>query len=274
MISPPDPWIPAPRRVLRARRETRDTFTVELESDNRAFAPGQFNMLYLFGIGEVPISISGDPGNPNVLVHTIRAVGTTTLAMKRQAKRGGMLGVRGPFGSAWPVREADGGDLLIMAGGLGLAPLRPVIYYALRHRQRFGRVTLLYGARTPEDLLYRSEHERWRSKSCTVDVIVDRAAPDWTGRVGVVPALVKAAPLDPERTTAMLCGPEVMMRFSVRALEACGLSHERIYVSMERSMKCATGFCGHCQFGPTFVCKDGPVLRLDRVARLFGKREI
>jgi NAD(P)H-flavin reductase len=274
MTARTDPWSPTPTRILRVRRETRDTFTVELEGQNRAFEPGQFNMLYLFGIGEVPVSISGDPGNPDVLVHTIRAVGTTTLAMKRQAKRGSALGVRGPFGSAWPVRAAEGDDLLIMAGGLGLAPLRPVMYHALRHRQRFGRVTLLYGARSPEDLLFRSEHGRWARKDCVVEVTVDRAGPNWVGRVGVVPALVDVTPLDPARTTAMLCGPEVMMRFSVRTLEARGLAHERIFVSMERSMKCAVGFCGHCQFGPTFVCKDGPVLRLDRIARLFGKREI
>lgn len=271
---PADPWLPTPRRVLRARRDTRDTFTLELEGSDLPFEPGQFNMLYLFGVGEVPISISGDPARSDVLVHTIRAVGTTTLAMKKQAKRGSVLGVRGPYGKGWPVRAAEGHDLLLMAGGLGLAPLRPVIYYALAHRARFGRVTLLYGARSPDDLLYRAEHERWRRAGCDVSIIVDRAGPEWKDRVGVVPALVDALPLDPARTTAMLCGPEIMMRFSVRALEARGLSHHRIFASMERSMKCAVGFCGHCQFGPMFVCKDGPVLPLDRIAPLFGKREI
>jgi NAD(P)H-flavin reductase len=269
-----DPWVPTPSRVVAVRRETSDTFTLALEGSGASFAPGQFNMLYLFGVGEVPISISGDPGEPSRMVHTIRAVGTVTSAMKRQAKRGAVLGVRGPFGSAWPASAAEGGDLLIMAGGLGLAPLRPVVYHAIRHRERFGRVTLLYGARTPEDLLYRGELDRWRRKGIAVEITVDRADPGWSGHVGVAPALLEGLPLDPERTTAMLCGPEIMMRFSVRALEARGLSHERIFLSMERNMKCAVGFCGHCQLGPAFLCKDGPVLRLDRIAGLLGTREI
>jgi NAD(P)H-flavin reductase len=267
-----DPFRPVPARILRSRRETSDTFTLDLEISSFSFEPGQFNMLYVFGVGEVPISISGDRAKPDALVHTIRAVGTVTKAMQR-LKRGATLGLRGPYGSAWPVATAEGADLLLIAGGLGLAPLRPVVYQTIRERERFGRVVLLYGARTPEDLLFRKELERW-ARSIDVAVTVDRAGPDWTGRVGVVPALLDGLALDPSRTFAMLCGPEIMMRFTVRALADRGAAPERVFVSLERSMKCAVGFCGHCQYGPTFVCKDGPVVPFDRVAPLFDRREI
>jgi NAD(P)H-flavin reductase len=268
-----DPWLPTPLRVLRTRRETRDTFTLVFDGGVGPFEPGQFNMLYLFGVGEVPISISGDPAAPEVLVHTIRAVGTTTRAMQ-QVKRGAVVGVRGPFGRGWPVAHAEGHDLLLIAGGLGLAPLRPVVYHALRHRHRYGRVIVLYGARTPGDLLFRAELARWRRAGCEVETTVDRAGSDWTGRVGVVPSLLQGMDIDAGRTVAMLCGPEVMMRFSVRALEACGVAHSQVYVSLERSMKCAVGFCGHCQLGPTFVCRDGPVVSYEHVARRLATREL
>jgi NAD(P)H-flavin reductase len=269
-----DPWRLEPTAVRRRRRETADTFTIELDAPRFSFQPGQFNMLYLFGVGEVPISISGDPAKPEVLVHTIRAVGTVTTAMAR-LKKGDTLGLRGPYGSAWPVPTAEGGDLLIVAGGLGIAPLRPVLYDALRRRDRFGHVTLLYGARSPEGLVYRAELERWSAqRELAVHVTVDHADPSWTGKVGVVPSLVDGIPLDPARTVAMICGPEVMMRFTVRALEARGLDAARIYLSMERNMKCALAFCGHCQYRDAFLCKDGAVLPFNRIADIFDRREI
>jgi NAD(P)H-flavin reductase len=268
-----DPWRPQPLRIARARRETQDVFTLEFEGPHSVFEAGQFNMLYLFGVGEVAISISGDP-TEGPLEHTIRAVGTVTRGLARLGK-GDTVGVRGPYGSAWPVRQAEGGDLLVIAGGVGLPPLRPVVYHVLRHRDRFRRVFLLYGARSPEDLVYRRQLARWEAREHgLVRSIVDHADPDWRGRVGVVPALVDEVPLEPERTVAMICGPDVMMRFAVRALAARGLSLDRIHVSMERNMKCAIGVCGHCQYVPTFLCKDGPVLRFDRVAWLFDRREI
>jgi NAD(P)H-flavin reductase len=246
---------------------------LELEGPPLAFEPGQFNMLYLFGVGEVAISISSDAaGAP--LAHTIRAVGAVTQGLARLGK-GDTVGLRGPYGSAWPLREAEGGDFLMIAGGVGLPPLRPAIYYALRHRDRFRRVFLLYGARSPEDLVYRRELDRWGGREPgLVRSIVDHADPSWRGRVGVVPALVDEVPFDPSRTVAMICGPDVMIRFAVRALAARGLSPDHVYISMERNMKCAIGLCGHCQYVATFVCKDGPVLRFDRVAGLFGRREI
>ncbi len=267
-------WLPEPWRIERVRRELSDTFTLELQPTAGGaplrFLPGQFNMLYAFGLGEVPISISGDPEADGPLVHTIRAVGPVTEAMRRLVP-GDVLGVRGPFGSCWPVSgpAAEGCDLVIVAGGVGLAPLRPAILHVLRHRQRFGQVCIFYGARTPADILYRHELRRWRGQfDLLVDVTVDRATQDWAGRVGVVPRLVEGGGYDPQHTLALVCGPEIMMRHTARALLARGVRRERIHVSMERNMKCAVGLCGHCQFGPHFVCRDGPVFRFDAIEAL------
>jgi len=268
---------PQPYRLQRVRHETYDTFTLELEgADGRggSFAPGQFNMVYLLGVGEVPISISGDPARPGSLVHTIRAVGTVTKPMVR-LKRGDMLGVRGPFGSSWPVEEAKGRDAVILAGGIGLAPLRPALYHLLSHRDDYRRVVLLYGARTPDDLLYTDELEEWRSRfDVEVGVTVDAASGNWKGNVGVVTTLIPWARFEPSEAVAMVCGPEVMMRFTVQALQEKGMTADNIFVSMERNMKCGVGFCGHCQWGPTFICKDGPVFRCDRMELFLWKREI
>jgi NAD(P)H-flavin reductase len=239
-----------------------------------SYAPGQFTMLYVFGVGEVPISISGDPAEPRLLVQTIRAVGTVTQAL-RKLRRGDVVGVRGPYGSAWPIQEAVGSDVIIVAGGLGLAPLRPALYAVLSHRAEYGAIALVYGARTPQDMLYVRELEHWRSRfDISVEVTVDSAAADWGGHVGVVTTLIPSIQFDPFSTIALVCGPEIMMRFTVQELFERGLTSEQIFVSLERNMKCAVGFCGHCQFGPHFVCKDGPVFRYEQIQPLFGKREI
>jgi NAD(P)H-flavin reductase len=231
-------------------------------------------MLYVFGVGEVPVSISGDPTQPQLLEHTTRAVGTVTGAI-RTLRPGQTLGVRGPFGSPWPVAEAAGKDVVLVAGGIGLAPLRPVLYHLLAQRDQYGRIVLLYGTRTPGDMLYRRQLEQWRGRfDVEVAVTVDRAVGPWRGNVGVVTRLIPKAAFDPLDTVAMICGPEVMMRFTVMELVKCGVDEENIYVSMERNMQCAIGFCGHCQFGPTFICRDGPVLRYDRIKPWFGQREI
>jgi NAD(P)H-flavin reductase len=230
-------------------------------------------MLYQFGVGEVPISISGDPGEPDRLIHTIRSVGTVTAGMAA-LKKGDVVGVRGPFGSAWPVEQAEGSDVLIIAGGIGLAPLRPVIYHVIANRGKFGRLRILYGARTPRDILFRGQLERWSSRLDTfVDVTVDRASGDWHGNVGVVTRLIGHGGFDPDNTVAMVCGPEIMIRFTLQALADRGVGNNRIYVSMERNMKCAVGFCGHCQYGGNFVCRDGPVFRFDRIEDIFALRE-
>ena len=231
-------------------------------------------MLYLFGTGEVPISISGDPEQPQHLVHTIRAVGSITEGLKR-CKAGDAIGVRGPFGKAWPVTEAVGQDILIVTGGIGLAPLRPAIYYLLAHRQRYGNIIILYGARTPADILYRKELEKWRSRfDLSVEVIVDHADNLWAGRVGVVTKLITNADFDPYETTAFICGPEIMMHFTIQALQDRGIQDDTIFVSMERNMKCAVGFCGHCQLGSQFVCKDGPVFRYRDIRQAMQIREL
>jgi NAD(P)H-flavin reductase len=270
--------VPELLRIDSITREIEGVFTLHLDVRARPggfpFAPGQFNMLYLPGVGEVAISMSGDPAHPDDLVHTVRAVGTVTRGMEA-LRRGDVVGVRGPFGAGWPLAAARGKDLLIIAGGLGLAPLRPAILAALAHRRDFGRLVILYGARTPADILYRRLLERWRGRLDTeVLVTVDRAEMDWPGDVGVVPSLLGRARFEPANAVALLCGPEIMMRFTCRDLEKLGVSPDRIHVSMERSMKCGAGLCGHCQLGPVFVCKDGPVFRLDRVERLFYTPEI
>jgi NAD(P)H-flavin reductase len=274
----PDPMVPEIFRVEKFRKETHDTYTLELKpaggTGEHRFKAGQFNMLYKFGVGESAISISGDPTSPNPLIHTIREVGTVTKAMSK-LKAGDTIGVRGPFGSCWPVQEAVGKDVLIIAGGIGLAPLRPVIYQVLADRRKYGKVYLFYGTRTPEDLLYRAELEKWRARfDMEVLVTVDRASSDWHGNVGVVTTLLKKVTIDPDDTVAMICGPEIMMRFVAMDLIKKDVGLDRIYVSMERNMKCGIGLCGHCQYGPTFICKDGPVYTYDQVIELLARREI
>jgi NAD(P)H-flavin reductase len=278
----PDPMLPLLYRVQQRQKENDDTFTLILEPVTGVhiadFAPGQFNMLYVFGVGEIPISISGDPSRLREMVHTTRAVGTVTRAMSA-LRPGEILGVRGPFGSQWPtgVRApaGHGKDIVIVSGGIGLAPLRPALYELLAHREQVGKIVLLYGARTQEDMLYRRELEQWRARfDMEVYVTVDRATGRWHGNVGVVTALVPRAPFDPLNTVALVCGPELMMRFAVQALERRGVPPRQIYLSMERNMQCATGFCGHCQFGPKFICQDGPIFRYDEIARFLAKPEV
>jgi NAD(P)H-flavin reductase len=272
-----NPYLPLPYRVVAVRQDTPDTATVELHPARAAIpepAPGQFTMLYVLGVGEAPISVSGAPIEGAPLAQTLRGVGAVSRAIIR-LQPGEELGVRGPFGTVWPVAAADGHDVLFIAGGLGLAPLRPAVRHVLAHRERFGRVSLLYGTRSPQDILYREELALWRRMlDVQIEVTVDRAHRSWHGSVGVVTELIPRAGVDPARTIAMVCGPEVMMRFSVQALQAVGMPTERIYVSMERSMKCGTGLCGRCQFGAEFVCKQGAVMRYDRIASIFTVREI
>lgn len=271
------PYLPRPFRITRVRKETHDVLTFELRSENGVpfpFRPGQFNMLYLHGTGEIPLSISGDPASPDVLVHTIRTVGAVTMAMK-SIRKGDLVGIRGPYGTPWPLDEAVGSDLVIVAGGIGLAPIRPLIKEALRRRQQFGELVLLYGTREPDDILFSRDLEEWRSRfDFHVFVTVDRALGRWKGHVGVVTSLLPKASFDPMNTMAMICGPEVMMRFSARDFLNLGVDPAHLYLSMERNMKCGIGLCGHCQFGPYFVCREGPVFHYPKVRQLLGIREI
>jgi NAD(P)H-flavin reductase len=270
-----DVMVPELLGVTRVSRETTDTFTLELDAAPRggfSFEPGQFNMLYAFGAGESAISIAGSADRSDKVVHTIRAVGGVTRALG-QLRKGAKVGVRGPFGKGWPLSEARGGDLLLVAGGIGLAPLRPVVLHALAHRDEFRSVAVVYGARTPDDLLYHRELPRW-AKVLRLDVTVDRGDHAWEGHTGVVTKLLHRAVSDPSRTTAMMCGPEVMMRFAARELALLGVAESKMFISMERNMKCGVGLCGHCQLGPFLICRDGPVVAYDRIARLLTVREL
>ncbi len=278
VVDGPDPMLTQPFGISKAVKESHDTFSLELvpRTTKRAFTflPGQFNMLYVYGVGEVPISISGDPADGKKLVHTTREVGTVTRAM-RALKAGDTIGVRGPYGRPWPVEEVRGQDVVLITGGIGLAPLRPVIFYLLAHREDYGKIVLLYGARTPDDVLFRKDLERWRSRfDLETHLTVDRATGNWRGNVGVVTQLIGRSPFDPDNTAAMVCGPEIMMRFTMLELEKRGVSDEHIFLSMERNMKCGVGLCGHCQLGPSFVCKDGPVYSADQMRNVFTKREM
>ncbi len=274
----PDVMMPQPYLVREVVKETSDTFTLKLEPESgghaSAFRPGQFSMLWVFGVGELPISISGDPADSAQLVYTVRSVGQATNSLVTQAVGTG-IGVRGPFGTGWPVEAARGRDVILCAGGIGLAPLRPVIYEVLRHRDDYGRLVILYGARSPHDLLYRKELAAWaRHRDTQVLVTVDYGGMSWRGHVGVVTTLMKYARLRPSHAVAMICGPEIMMRFVALELAGHGMASNDVYLSMERNMKCAVGFCGHCQYGPHFICKDGPVFTYEQMKPLLEKYEL
>jgi NAD(P)H-flavin reductase len=270
------PWLPRPWQVRAVRRDTQDTVTFEIEAPDAFPAglplPGQFMMLYAFGIGESAISLSGIEG-PRHLQHTVRDVGAVTHALAN-LRPGDTLGVRGPFGSSWPVAQHTGRDIVIAAGGIGLAPLRPLIEYVRERRERYDDVVVLYGARQPDDVLYAHEFDRWRAAGIQVEVTVDRADAAWNGHVGVVTTLIRYARCQFPDAAAFLCGPEIMMRFMAQELVARGTEPESTYLSMERNMKCAIGMCGHCQLGPEFICLDGPVFPLPRMAALMEVPEL
>ena len=274
-----DPMIPNPWRVINRWEETHDVFSLQLEpveaKEPLLFAPGQFNMLYAFGAGESAISISGDPNDKSgLLTHTIRRVGNVTTALSRLQK-GDQIGLRGPFGNPWPMHDLHGRDLVFIAGGIGLAPLRPAIYHALSHRSDYGRIVVLAGAREPGDILFAAELDQWKAlEGVESRLTVDRAEDGWTRSVGVVTRLIPKAEFDPANVAALICGPEIMMRYTRTELRNRGVTDDRIFVTMERNMKCAVAFCGHCQLGPEFVCKDGPVFRFDRIAFWFAQREV
>jgi anaerobic sulfite reductase subunit B len=266
---------PASYRVSDRQDETHDTVTLSLEpasSPLADFQAGQFMMLYAFGVGEIPVSISGPAGLAG-LTHTIRAVGAVSRALCTAAP-GQVVGVRGPFGTSWHESDAFGHDLLIVGGGIGLAPLRPAVLAALRECGRYRRITVLIGARSPAELVFAAEYGLWRDSGATVEVTVDRADASWHGHVSVVTQLIGPAGLDPQRTLALVCGPEVMMRLTAQALLAAGMTASQIRVSLERNMQCGVGECGHCQLGPLLLCRDGPVVSYLAAAPLLSIREL
>jgi NAD(P)H-flavin reductase len=248
-------------------------FLDSLVRKNYAFRPGQFNMLYLPGYGEAAISISSDPENRETVDHTVRATGNVTQNIAR-LKAGDQIGVRGPFGTSWPVAQFVGSDLIVATGGVGAPSLRPVIYHVMRHRQDFGRVVLLYGARTPKDLQYTNEYAEWEKAGIETMITVDRADESWTGHVGVVPILFYRLRMDPKKSVIMTCGPEIMIRYVVFEALARRVPSNRIFVSLERNMKCGLGQCGHCQIGPYFVCKDGPIFTYEALEPYYSVEEL
>jgi NAD(P)H-flavin reductase len=271
--------LPVPYRVVDRVVETRDSATLVLAPAGQALPPflaGQFMMLAAPGIGEVAISVSGNPGAADgTLVHTIRAIGAVSTAL-RDAGPGTMLGVRGPFGTSWDIDSAAGRDLVIVAGGVGLAPLRPVVLGALAERGRYGRVVLVAGARTPAEFLFRGELDAWavRNNDLEAELTIDQPIVGWDGTVGFVTEPLARLRLDPRSTTAFLCGPEPMMRFCARVLLAKGMPPADIRVSLERNMQCGIGLCGHCQLGPILVCRDGPVVDWELAESLLSVREL
>jgi NAD(P)H-flavin reductase len=275
-----NPLIPQPADIVDKHVEAKGIFTFRLrfrdEETRKAFhfLPGQFNMVYLFGVGEVPISIVSDPSDPDLLDHTIRAVGNVTGLMAR-LKKGEVVGLRGPYGSAWPLEEARGKDVILITGGLGCAPVVSVINYIVNRRESFGALRIFHGVKTPKDLIYRRRIRQWmRYPDTELFLTVDHPDQKWKYSVGVVTNLFSQIKIDPQKSIAMICGPEIMMHFTVKDLLSHGLQADQIYLSLERNMKCAVGICGHCQFGPAFVCKEGPVFRYDRIRRWFNRREI
>lgn len=275
-----NPWIPYPAEIIEKRQETQRIFTYRLRfQDERLrhsfrFRPGQFNMVYVFGAGEIPISIVSDPIAPELLDHTIRIVGNVTGVLDRLGE-GDVVGLRGPYGSWWPLEEAMGKDVVIVTGGLGCAPVVSVINYIFKRRESYGALKILHGIKTPKDLLYRERFRAWgRHPDTEVYLTVDHPDRQWKYSVGFVTNLFSQVRIDIQKSIVMMCGPEMMMRFAVRDLLSRGMAADRIYLSLERNMKCAIGFCGHCQFGPTFICKDGPVLRYDRIREWLGKDEL
>ncbi len=269
--------VPRPFLVRRRVEEMPGCVTLELEPcDGGAapFAPGQFTMLYVPAVGEIAVSISGDPTQTDCLVQTIRAVGPVSRAVCAKAE-GERIGVRGPLGRGWPVEAALGKHLVIVAGGVGLAPVRPVLLWALANRERLSGLSLVYGTRSPDQVLFASELLGWSSNDALrVAVSVDRAEDGWAGHVGVVTDLIPGVLDSPTETVAMVCGPEIMMRFAAQALDAEGVPAGSIHLSMERNMKCGIGWCGHCQLGPHLLCRDGPVLAYPEVRDLMAVWEL
>lgn len=264
--------------VVARIQESPTIFTLQLRLDDASaqaayrFAPGQFNMLYLVGVGEVAISIMSDPEDRNGVGHTIRAVGRVTQGLAA-LQPGDRVGLRGPFGRGWPLQEMGGRDVVLVLGGLGCAPVVSVIHYILRRRERFGRLVIIQGVKHAEDLIWREQYDRWSKLPDTqVLVAADQGAALWPWHVGRVTALFDLASFNPERAAAMMCGPEGMMRVAAEQLLARGLPESSLYLSMERNMQCAVGRCGHCQLGGSFVCRDGPVFSWGQVKALLAHR--
>ena len=264
--------LPREAVVIGTKAHPPDTkaFKLRLRNDNERleFRSGQFNMVGLPGFGEAPFTFSSPPQADGSFEHTIRAIGRLSKRLMR-VEAGQTLHVRGPFGSAWPLEEVKGRDLLVVAGGVGMIPLRPFIQEVFQRREEYGKVVILFGARTPGELIYREEFDTWRRQPNTfLHLTVDDVPPGetWEGHTGVVTGLFSQMEIEPDNAAVLTCGPEIMMRFVARGLLLRRFPASRIHVSLERRMRCGTAHCGHCQLGPKFVCKDGPVFRYEELA--------
>ena len=263
------PWA---SRITSRVQETRDIFSVKLElvdpkiRDAYRSYPGQYNMLYLFGVGEVPISIVSDPEDNGPLEHTIRAVGRVTHGLER-LRVGDTLGLRGPYGRGWPLQAAQGRNVVVISGGLGCAPVVSMIRYMLRRRDDHGQITILQGVKHSNDLIWRRQYQEWEQiRDVQVLLAADQGGPQWPFSVGNVTVLLEKANIPPEDTVAVLCGPEPMMKAAIPRLLERGVDPFHIWLSIERNMQCGIGHCGHCQVGPHFICQDGPVFRYPDIA--------
>lgn len=274
-----DPYLPIPVEVVDCKEEARTIFSLHLKFLDAAqqqqyhFYPGQFNMLYLYGVGEVPISIVSDPDETHIISHTIRAIGRVTRAL-RTLKPGDMIGLRGPFGRGWPLHKKSEHhkDVVVITGGLGCAPSVSIINYILARRNQYGNLKILQGVKHSDDFIFQQEYKKWmQSKNTEVYVAASKAGIDWKLRVGHVTDMLSTIALNPDNTLAMMCGPEMMMHAAIDALSKRGLHENNMYLSMERNMKCAVGHCGHCQYGGLFICKDGPVFSYPEIKPLFDE---
>ena len=276
----PGTWESRLAHIAEVTRETSDVTTYRFEiretgqtNSEFEFSPGQFNMVYLPGFGESALSLSSDADQHASFTHTVRRVGNMTSALARLTV-GGQVGIRGPFGTSWPIEACQGRHVVVACGGLGIAPLRSVIYHFVQNRQRFGRIALIYGARTPADLVYEREFREWQDADVEMIVTVDRESPGWNGVVGVVPGQIDELDADFDDAVALVCGPEIMMRYSIREFLERGTPPDQIHVSMERNMSCGIGFCGHCQIGPVLLCRDGPVLCYNSIRPLLNLEDL
>ena len=275
-----DTWMPVAARILEVRHENFNTSTFKMQfvdPETRRlyrFAPGQFNMVYVPGVGEAAISMSSRPSDNEIVEHTIRKVGSVTRAVERMGVNG-LVGLRGPFGTGWPLEKLAGKDVVIVSGGIGIAPLRPVIYWLLDHRDYCRRVVLMYGCRTPEDRVFADELEQWhRDGAIEVLVTVDNATANWVGPVGVVTHLLPRIKVNASRTIVLVCGPKILNRVAAWNFLQLHVPPDHVYVSLERNMNCGFARCGHCQLGAKFVCTDGPVFCFADIADIFSKEDI
>ena len=275
--APVDIYLPKLAEITKRTEESPTIFTLQTRFiDPReppvSFYPGQFNMLYLYGVGEVAISIASDPAEKKYLSHTIRAVGRVTKALQ-QLPKGSQIGLRGPYGKGWPLEEAKGKDIIIVTGGLGCAPTVSAIKYILARRDDYGSLTILQGVKHSDDLIFKRQYALWEQAPNThVHIAADCAGPKWSWCIGYVTDLIQSLAVLPESSIAMMCGPEMMMHAAINALTKKGVSEGNIYLSMERNMACGVGHCGHCQYGGLFICKDGPVFAYPQIKALFSEK--